>query len=273
MQRLKLFLGAVAVSIAPAVVQAAILTNVPMQGGMLMPMVSYSASMGMMMVMMPTDVPQLTPLLVSNPGDSFDPDDPWFNVLDPSRGGAAFSRQYGFMMDDMSDPLPMGTQMWIRKISGPTELQFYRYSGSAPMSFDPIFGTDGTTNALYWDGVMFHPAVAAPPGTNGYTATFEVYLVDATSGQEITNSSSGPLVFNWTDVSDGRPVLSIVQGAGVAVSWPADTSTNWVLESASMVNAANWTVVTNVPTSAGGQQSVLLQQSAPQGFFRMRYLP
>ena len=273
MQRLKLSLGVVAVSITPAVVQAAILTNVPMQGGMAMPMVSYGASMGMMMVMMPTDVPQLTPLLVSNPSDNFDPGDPWFSLLDPSRAGAAFSRRYGFMMDAMSDPLPTGTQMWIRKISGPTELQFYRYSASAPKSFDPIFGTGGTTNALYWDGVMFHPAVAAPPGTNGYTATFEVYLVDATSGQEIANSSSGPLVFNWTDVTDGRPVLSIAQGAVITVSWPADTTTNWVLESASTVNAANWTVMTNVPGSANGQQSVVLPQSAPQEFFRMRYLP
>jgi len=273
MQRLKLFLGVVAVSIAPAVVQAAILTNVPMQGGMAMPMVSYGASMGMIMVMMPTDVPQLTPLLVSNPSDSFEAGDPWFSILDPSRGGASFSRRYGFMMDAMSDPLPSGTQMWIRKLSGPTELQFYRYSASAPKSFDPIFGTGGTTNALYWDGVMFHPAVAAPPGTNGYTATFEVYLVDATSGQEIANSSSGPLVFNWTDVTDGRPVLSIAQAVGITVSWPADTTTNWVLESASPVNAGNWTVVTNVPASANGQQSVVLPQSAPQEFFRMRYLP
>jgi hypothetical protein len=262
-----------AVSIAPALVPAATLNNVPMQGGMAMPMVSYSASMGMMMVMMPTDVPQLTPLLVSNPADNFDPGDPWFSALDPSRGGAAFSRRYGFMMDAMSDPLPADTQMWIRKNNGPAELKLYRYSASAPKSFDPIFGTEGTTNALYWDGVMFHPAVAAPPGTNGHTATFEVYLVDTTSGQEVPNSSSGPLVFDWTDVSDGRPVVNIAQQAGIVVSWPADTTTNWVLESAATVTAGNWTAVTNVPTSSGGQQSVLLPQNAAQGFFRMRYRP
>ena len=111
-------------------------------------------------------------------------------------------------------------------------------------------------------------------GTNAYTATFEVYLLDTASGQEITNSSSGPLVFNWTDVSDGRPALSLaVQGAGIVVSWPSATTTNWVLESATTVNAGTWTAVTNNPVMAGGQMSVALARSGPQQYFRMRYLP
>jgi hypothetical protein len=272
MQKTQLFLGAMAVAIAPSLVQGATLTTIPMQGDMIMPMVSYSASMGMMMVMMPTNIPELTPLLVSNPADNFDPGDPWFDVLDPSQAGASFSQSYGFMMDDMSDPLPDGTQMWIRKISGPAELKFYSYS-TAPASFDPIFGSDGATNALYWDGVMFHPVVTAPPGTNDYSATFEVYLLDTVTGQEVTNSSSGSVIFNWTDVSDGRPALGLALSAGVIVSWPSDTTTNWALESANAINATNWTAVTNVPVSAGGQQSVLLTQSAPQQFFRMRHVP
>lgn len=68
-------------------VNAAILTAVPMQGGMVMPMVSYHADDGRIHVMMPTQIPQLTPLLVSNPADGFDPADPWFDVLDPADGG------------------------------------------------------------------------------------------------------------------------------------------------------------------------------------------
>jgi len=271
MQKSKLFLGALALALAPAFVQAATLTGVPMQGGMAMPMVSYNAGDSKMHVMMPMEIPQLTPLLVSNPGDNFDPADPWFDALDPSRQGASFSRRYGFVMDAMSDPLPDNTQMWIRKLSGPADLKIYRYSETTPKALEPIFGTDGVTNALYWNSIMFHPVVAAPPGTNGYTATFEVYLIDTVSGQEVTNSSSGPLVFDWTNLSDGRPALNLALKAMVA--WPTGTTTNWVLESASSVNAATWTTVTNSPVVVNGQPCVILNSSSTQQYFRMRYLP
>ncbi len=98
--------------------------------------------------------------------------------------------------------------MWIRKLSSPANLNLYRHSTSVPKAFEPIFGTAGVTNARYWNGMMFHPTVAAPPGTNSYAATFEVYLLGTTTGQEVPNSSSGPLVFNWTNVPDGRPAVS-----------------------------------------------------------------
>ena len=85
--------SAVSLTVGAISGRAATLTNVPFVGGMLMPMVSYSASERMIHVMMPTEVPQLTPLMVSNPGDSFDPADPWFGALDPSAQGNAFSRR------------------------------------------------------------------------------------------------------------------------------------------------------------------------------------
>lgn len=186
------------------------LTSVPMQGGMVMPMVSYHESDGKLHVMLMGDEPQLTPLLVSNPGDSFNPADPWFAALDPSAQGLAFSRRYGFMMDT-SDPLPANTEIWIRKTSGPADLKFYSPT-------EPVFGTDGTTNAVYWNTVMWHPVAAAPPGTNTYTATFELYLVDTVSGQELTNTSTGPLVLDWTNMPDGRPALSLA--SKMVVAWP-----------------------------------------------------
>jgi hypothetical protein len=262
----------------PSAVHSATLTQVPVQNygddpssWMLMPVVSYDAGAGHINVAMPTAVPQLTPLLVSNPADGFDPADPWFDALDPSRRGASFSRRYGFVMNNTSDPLPGGTQMWIRKLSGPPELAFYRYSASAPKLFDPIFGTGGVTNALYWNGMMFHPTVAAPPGTNRYTAVFEVVLRDTATGQDVPNSGSGPLVFEWTNVPDGRPALTISQS--IVLAWPSVTTTNWVLESAASVDSGVWTTVTNTPVLVNGQPSVVLEPSAAQRIFRMRYVP
>jgi hypothetical protein len=263
--------AAITVMCGTSAANAAVLTAVPMQGGMVMPMVSYNAAAGRIQVMMPSEIPQLTPLLVSNPADSFDPADPWYDELDPSRGGASFSRRYGFVMAAMSDPLPANTQMWIRKFTGPPELKFYWYAGSVPKAFDPIFGTEGVTNALFWNGAMFHPAVSAPPGSNGYTSTFEVYLLDTTTGQPVPNSSSGPLVLDWTNVPDGRPALSIAQK--ILVAWPAGTTTNWVLEAAISPNATTWTIVTNTPVVLEGEPCVVLDSGSAQQCFRMRYFP
>jgi len=271
MKTSKLFLGAAALLLGTALSHAAILTSVPMQGGMAMPMVSYNAAAGRLHVMMPPEIPQLTPLLVSNPSDSFDPADPWFDALDPSRQGASFSRRYGFVMDAASDPLPAGTQMWIRKLSGPPELGVYRYSGSAPKALEPTFGTAGTTNARAWNGMMFHPVFSAPPGTNDLTATFDLYLFDTTTGQEVANSDSGPLEFTWTNVPDGRPALSTSQR--IVIAWPSATTANWVLESVNPLNATSWSVVTNAPVTVDGQPCVVLHGVAAQQYFRMRYVP
>jgi len=248
------------------------LTGVPMQGMMAMPEVAYDTNDARIHVMMPMDVPQLTPLLISNPADNFDPLDPWFSALDPSAQGLSFSRRYGFVISMMgTDPLPPGTQMWIRKLSGPADLKFYRYNGSAPKEFTPIFGTEGATNALYWNQMMFHPAVTAPPSTNPYAATFEVYLYDTVSEQDVPGSSSGPLVFNFTNVADGRPELSLAPK--VFVAWPSGTASNWVLESAPSITATNWTGVTNIPVTVDGQPGVVLDSGATQQYFRMRYIP
>jgi hypothetical protein len=265
------FIGALACALAPSVVYPAVLLQVPMQGGMVMPMVAFHAEHGHLHVMMPDEVPQLTPLLVSHPGDSFDPADPWFEALDPSRQGRSFSRRYGFVMDANSDPIPPDTQMWIRKLSGPAELKFYRYSASAPKAFEPIFGTEGANDAMPWNGMMFHPLVTAPPGTNSYTATFEVVLVDRLTGQVIPDSSSGPLTFNFTNVPDGRPTLSVAQA--IVIAWPADTGANWVLESASSVDATDWVTVTNAPIVLNGRPAVVLGPEGAQRAFRMRLQP
>jgi hypothetical protein len=250
---------------------SATLSSVPMQGAMAMPMVSYHSGDGAIHVMMPGEIPQLTPLMVSNPSDNFDPSDPWFDALDPSRQGASFSRRYGWVMDAMSESLPANTQMWIRKLSGSPELKAYRYSSSAPKALAPIFGTDGSTNAMFWNAMMFHPVFAAPPGTNSLSASFEVYLVDKSTGKEVPGSSSGAVEFLWNNVHDGRPALSLARK--IVIGWPSGTATNWVLETAASSDAAQWTAITNSPTTVDGQPSVILDSNPAQKYFRMRRQP
>jgi hypothetical protein len=253
----------------PLAVNAATLTQVPMQGGMLMPAVTYSNSSGRVHVVMPVDSPQLTPLLVSNPVDNFDPADPWYQDLDPSREGRSFSRRYGFNKLNTNQP-PAGTAFWIRKLSGPPELEFFRYSGSAPKAWEPIFGTDGTTNGLSWNQVMFHPAITAPVSTNPLTATFEVVIMDTNLMQEVADSSSGPLVFNFTNSDDGRPDLGM--GYYFALSW-ATNATNWVVESAASITATNWTALTNAPTLMDGGAMFIMDPVEAGKMYRMRRNP
>jgi len=257
----------------PLVAGAAILTQVPMQGGMVMPMINYDSSSGMLSVMMPADVPQLTPLLISNPSDSFDPASPWFTDLDTSAMGLSFSRRYGFVMDNDSDnPSIDNKSIWLRKVSGSAGLSAYRYSATpSPGIWEPVFGTGGSSNALAWNMMMFHPAFAAPPGTNGYTATFEAYLVDNATGLEIPGSSTMPMVFQFTNMPDGRPDLGL--GISFAITWdPAIT--NYGVEYASSLSSTNWTLATNTPVEVDGQSVILMPVDDAVGkFFRMRHLP
>lgn len=270
MLKTRLFLSAVIVVGTPLAAPAAILSGVPMQGDMVMPMIAYDAGLGRLRVMMPPTAPQLTPLLVSHPGDQFAPDDPWYDFLDPARQGLSFTRRYGFVMAAATDPLSRELEIWLRKLSGSPELGAYRYSGSAPKEWEPVFGTAGTTNAMMWDGLMFHPAFTAPPGTNGLSAVFEAFLVNTVTGEEVPDSSTGPMTLRWTNVPDGRPVLSVA--TKVVIAWPA-SGQNYILESAETMPSARWTTVTNEPVMVDGQPAVVLDSSAAKKFFRMRLAP
>jgi hypothetical protein len=257
-----------------APLSAAVLTNVPMQGSMLMPTVWYHADTDSVTVGLDDIIvtAQLTPLLVSHPGDSFDPADPWFDSLDPSQQGLAFSRRYGFVMHAMTDFLPFDRELWIRKISSTPGLSLYDYNDFvSPKSWNPVFGTDGASNACYWSGLMWHVGVAAPPGTNPYSAVFEIFVRDLSSGQEVPGSSSGPFVLDWTNVPDGRPALEITAPASgqVLLAWPA-VATNWTLVTAPSPAAALWSAVSNSPTTINGQSVVELAATNAAQHFRMK---
>ncbi|MGP8234757.1 MAG: hypothetical protein ACLQVW_05040 [Limisphaerales bacterium] len=138
-----------------------------------------------------------------------------------------------------------------------------------PQLWAPIFGTDGSTNAMNWSGMMWMLTSTAPPGTNDYSATFEIYVVDTDTGEEIANSSSGPFALNWTDVPDGRPQLNIAAATnGMVITWPA-SATNWTLAATTNLASPNWTFVTNSPLAVNGQEVVNLEGVGPQQFFTM----
>jgi hypothetical protein len=269
MKRFKPLLVATILLAVPIVTAAATLDAVPMQGGMVMPMFSYSATDGRMHVVIDSVIPTLTPLLASNPSDSFESTDPWYDLLDPARQGQSFSRRYGFVMDSMTDPLPEGFEMWIRKLSGTAGLAAYRYSNGEPKIFEPIFGTAGSTNAIRWNGMMFHPVFSAPPGTNEHSATFEAYLVNSATASEVPNSGTGPILFNWSNVPDGRPTLEI--GQRIVIFQPLDVA-GYQLEGAESLSQGPWTSVTNAPVDIEGRSAVVLPAEETRKYFRMKQI-
>jgi hypothetical protein len=146
----------------------------------------------------------------------------------------------------------------------------YRYRSGSPRLWEPIFGTGGVTNALYWDGTMFHPGFTALPGAGTFTATFEAFLINTADGTPVPGANSAPFTLNWTVAPDGRPTLSIAQR--IVIGWPL-SATNYVLEAADTLPASSWTSLTNTPVLLDGQLSVVLETGAASRFFRMRLGP
>jgi len=175
----------------------------------------------------------------------------------------------------MSDFLPDDRELWIRKLSSSPGISFYDYNDFASVqTWNPIFGTAGTSNATNWSGLMWHFGAAAQPGTNTYAAVFEIYVVNTTTGAEVTNSSSGPFELSWTSVPDGRPELTIsrTDTNHIIVAWPA-SATNWSLACSTNLPSVNWMLMTNLPVGINGQSTVYLESGYPQQFFRLRRNP
>jgi len=257
-------------------IRAGVLETVPRQGGMLMPEVYYHADTDTVTVDLSgvtNVVNQLTPLLISAPQDWFDPASAWFDCLDPSRQGRAFSRRYGWDMDVMSDLVPGDRALWIRNLGSSPELTFYDYNDYvSPLTWNPIWGTAGTPNATVWNRIMWHFGATAPPGSNVYWARFEVYVVDTSTGQEVPGSGSGPLPLTWTCVPDGRPALAITNShpGAVTVSWPA-SATNWSLFWTTNLLSTNWVAATNPVVALGSYSTVIFSNTLPQQFYRLQY--
>ena len=249
--------------------KAAELANVPMQGMMNHITIHYNAAPEALTVHLPTIVPQLTPLDVSHPGDGFAPADPWFASLDPSQAGLAFNRQYGFVMDGASDFLPVGTGIRIRLVSRTPGLQAYLFRGSTPKAWEPILGTDDSTNVLEWSLTMFHPAFAAPPGNGTHAVTLEADLANLATGEAMPGVAAR-FTLEWTVVPRARPTLSIAQH--VVIAWPMNAA-DYLLQWTESMESPNWSAVTNTPVVIDGRNAVVLEQSVPQRFYRLTHEP
>lgn len=243
------------------------LTNVPMQGAMVHIGFAYHADHQELHAHIDPVVPALTPSSISDPHAMFDAADPWYDLLDPHHQGQAFNRQYGFVMDGESDPLPAGSAVWIRQLTTSAGLQAFRYRGTDPKAWEPMFGTAGSTNVFAWSLTMFHPAYACPVNSGPHRADYEAFLVNAATGEPLAGIAAAPFTLTWTVAGQEElPTLSLAPR--LALAW-AGSGTNYVAEAAPNLTTGPWTPITNTPVSIDGQLTLLLAPEASKRFYRL----
>jgi len=242
------------------------LTNVPMQGAMVHVGFAFHADHKKLHVHVDPAVPVLTPLAVSQPKAMFDAADPWHDLLDPHHQGQAFNRQYGFVMDGETDPLPEGAALWIRQHSASAGLQAFRYRGTEPKTWEPMFGTAGSTNVFAWSRTMFHPAYACPANSGPHHADYEAFLVNAATGEPLGGFESAPFTLTWNVAGQQPPTLSLAPK--LALTW-AGSGTNYVAQMSANLADGPWTALTNTPVNLDGQLTLLLAPEAAERFYRL----
>jgi hypothetical protein len=221
------------------------------QGGMLMPMVTITATAGTntdptagtVNVMPPSGTPNLKSSQQWIPGSWYAEDAAWRADLSSPEGvggtpganagnGSLFNNQYGFMFSTMSGTsgnIPVGNSLAIRldSISSP-QLKSFNY-GNATNRWDQVF--DGAGSQVLWSGSMWHNYFTMPASTpeGNYSATFEIFVAGtpftgttgfaqydsaALTAAKNSNFTSAFVTYNFNVIPE--PSSSILLGLGMA---------------------------------------------------------
>ena len=145
-----------------------------------------------------------TPLL-QNYGEMYMPP---ANVLD----GRYYNAQYGWMVEGLWSP-PAGSVLWIEQTSATAGLSAYlggMMSNMEMHTFEPIFGTAGSSPRIQWNGMMLHNWYAAD-ATGTYSASYRLYFGD-TLGTPTPGYTPAEVTLEWIAVPEpsGAALLGIV---------------------------------------------------------------
>lgn len=217
--------------LAAASASAAVLTTIPspmVQGGMIHINVVFDETAKEFSVHVDSGTPELKPLSLWSPGNTFDPSDPWYHPLNTSEQARLFNSQYGFLLDvGMSDPIPAGKSIGIRLLTGTTGLESYFYKGTDPKEFQPLFSP--SHDYVLWSGTMWHTVFTMPFATayeSGVAAQFEFFLADepatgfvdwTTTAAADANYTAATQVVTWTAIPEPSAVLLFMMSAGLAI--------------------------------------------------------
>lgn len=127
--------------------------------------------------------------------------------------GLAVNAQFGWLASGFFS-LPAGSGVFVRAIHQDAGL--VAYDG---FTFDPIFGTDGSSDVWQWSGAMTHNWYGvSSPGL--YEATYEVYVGDS-SGASLDGWTGALVELSWVFGSAGLPSRVDDLKASLGVRGPA----------------------------------------------------
>lgn len=114
---------------------------------------------------------------------------------------------------------------------------------------------------------LVHPLYdLGPAPTDRFDAT-GVFLQE--SGSATDGTFGYELFVQETAPSDAAILSIVVQAGAVVISWPGSLA-NYQLFSSDSLSGSNWTAAANLPALTNGWNSVTLQPTATQKFFRLQ---
>jgi len=181
---------------------------------------------------------------------------------------------------DFGDASVAWRTWWVQQNLNPSATDPGPMDGSWNALGDWKIGGDGDLPGDFSQLSSFiYEASAVSTNRGGsVTGSFALPAGDYTvfvGGNDISNKTSdtalSPHGISATFSVTPTPALNIARK--VFVAWPSGTATNWVLESTSSLNPANWTTVSNAPVVVDGQPGVVLDSGAAEQYFRFSYAP
>jgi hypothetical protein len=179
---------------------------------MIMPIIDFSNSNIQVLDMMGNHWTTRTwansPVMRPLTGNTLDPSKTYYNALN----GMAWNWQYGWDSSGFNPSLvPAGDKIFIEMLSQSPGLSTY----DKMHSYAPIFGTGTSSNIWMWDPTMgmAHNAYTVTPGYGNWSATYKVYIGDATTKAAIAGYGSDTVTLTWTSIPE--PATMALMGAGI----------------------------------------------------------
>lgn len=151
-----------------------------------------------------------TPILRSLAGDDeFDSSQPWA-VLN----GKAYNFQYAWNPGGFIT-LPEGAAIWVQRIHHDDGLRIYLRPPAEP-AYSEVFISDG--DIWKWSGAMTHNVYAVENPTEfEYSATYRIYIGDATTGQALDGYGDVEVTWIWYATPVPEPASIGVLGIAAAM--------------------------------------------------------
>jgi hypothetical protein len=148
-----------------------------------------------------SDMPVMWPL---QGNDKFDPAAFWYSALD----GKAYNWQYGWTV--AAATMPDNGWIWIELQSQTDGLKAYdRYQNS----YTQIFQNSGDRWKWNPNQNMAHNAYAVTPVYGTWTATYTVYIGDASSGAHLAVFNSDTITLSWASGPEPTTMTILALGA------------------------------------------------------------